>query len=165
MLANYDSSVEYDTDLEATFFESLETLKSLPLIDSEHFLHTAQKETKILAEGAQGSLLDIDFGTYPCYFFYYHSCRCAVLVCSQRCRRCIWYFKAYTTRVGSGLSLPNCLTKLVKPWDVWGMNLEQPRKSKTLRLDWSRSTQICYSRDGNSIDDDERRCPFRLPHH
>ena len=59
MLSNYDSNIEYDlTDLEATFFESLETLKTLPLIDSEHFLHTAQKENKkILAEGAQGSSL------------------------------------------------------------------------------------------------------------
>ena len=45
MLANYDSDIQYDlTDLENTFFESLETLKSSPLIDSEHFLHTAQKK-------------------------------------------------------------------------------------------------------------------------
>ena len=107
MLANYDSSVEYDlTDLEATFFESLETLKSLPLIDSEHFLHTAQKENKkILAEGAQGSLLDIDFGTYP---FVTSSTTTAAGACTglgiapNAVGEVFGIFKAYTTRVGSG---------------------------------------------------------------
>ena len=107
MLANYDSSVEYDlTDLEANFFESLETLKSLPLIDSEHFLHTAQKENKkILAEGAQGSLLDIDFGTYP---FVTSSTTTAAGACTglgiapNAVGDVFGIFKAYTTRVGSG---------------------------------------------------------------
>ena len=107
MLANYDSTVEYDlTDLEATFFESLETLKSLPLIDSEHFLHTAQKENKkILAEGAQGSLLDIDFGTYP---FVTSSTTTAAGACTglgiapNAVGDVFGIFKAYTTRVGSG---------------------------------------------------------------
>ena len=107
MLANYDSSVEYDlTDLEATFFESLETLKFLPLIDSEHFLHTAQKENKkILAEGAQGSLLDIDFGTYP---FVTSSTTTAAGACTglgiapNAVGDVFGIFKAYTTRVGSG---------------------------------------------------------------
>ena len=107
MLSNYDSSVEYDlTDLEVTFFESLETLKSLPLIDSEHFLHTAQKENKkILAEGAQGSLLDIDFGTYP---FVTSSTTTAAGACTglgiapNAVGDVFGIFKAYTTRVGSG---------------------------------------------------------------
>ena len=107
MLANYDSSIEYDlTDLEATFFESLETLKSLPFIDSEHFLHTAQKENKkILAEGAQGSLLDIDFGTYP---FVTSSTTTAAGACTglgiapNAVGDVFGIFKAYTTRVGSG---------------------------------------------------------------
>ena len=107
MLANYDSSVGYDlTDLEANFFESLETLKSLPLIDSEHFLHTAQKENKkILAEGAQGSLLDIDFGTYP---FVTSSTTTAAGACTglgiapNAVGDVFGIFKAYTTRVGSG---------------------------------------------------------------
>ncbi len=107
MLANYDSSLEYDlTDLEATFFESLETLKALPLIDSENFLHTAQKENKkILAEGAQGSLLDIDFGTYP---FVTSSTTTAAGACTglgiapNAVGDVFGIFKAYTTRVGSG---------------------------------------------------------------
>ena len=107
MLANYDSSIEYDlTDLEATFFESLETLKSLPLVDSENFLHTAQKDNKkILAEGAQGSLLDIDFGTYP---FVTSSTTTAAGACTglgiapNAVGEVFGIFKAYTTRVGSG---------------------------------------------------------------
>ena len=107
MLSNYDSNIEYDlTDLEATFFKSLETLKTLPLIDSEHFLHTAQKENKkILAEGAQGSLLDIDFGTYP---FVTSSTTTAAGACTglgiapNAVGEVFGIFKAYTTRVGSG---------------------------------------------------------------
>ena len=107
MLSNYDSNIEYDlTDLEATFFESLETLKTLPLIDSEHFLHTAQKENKkILAEGAQGSSLDIDFGTYP---FVTSSTTTAAGACTglgiapNAVGEVFGIFKAYTTRVGSG---------------------------------------------------------------
>ncbi|HNQ27426.1 MAG TPA: adenylosuccinate synthetase, partial [Aquaticitalea sp.] len=67
MIAFYDVDVQYDLpELETEFFESLETLKSLTLIDSEEYLYQAMKAGKsILAEGAQGSLLDIDFGTYP----------------------------------------------------------------------------------------------------
>ena len=107
MLANYDNNIEYDlTDLETTFFESLETLKSLPLIDSENFLHTAQKDNKkILAEGAQGSLLDIDFGTYP---FVTSSTTTAAGACTglgiapNAVGEVYGIFKAYTTRVGSG---------------------------------------------------------------
>ncbi|MGB2404089.1 MAG: adenylosuccinate synthase [Flavobacteriaceae bacterium] len=107
MLSNYDSSIEYDlSDLETTFFESLKLLKSLPLIDSEDFLHTAQKENKkILAEGAQGSLLDIDFGTYP---FVTSSTTTAAGACTglgiapNTVGEVFGIFKAYTTRVGSG---------------------------------------------------------------
>ncbi len=63
----------YDVDMNTTykkwktsFLSSIEVLKSLQFIDSEEFLNNALKEGKsILAEGAQGSLLDIDFGTYP----------------------------------------------------------------------------------------------------
>ena len=107
MLSNYDSSIEYDlSDLETTFFESLKLLKSLPLIDSEDFLHTAQNENKkILAEGAQGSLLDIDFGTYP---FVTSSTTTAAGACTglgiapNTVGEVFGIFKAYTTRVGSG---------------------------------------------------------------
>ena len=107
MLNHYEVELEYDlASLEEAFFESLETLKSLPLVDSEHFLHTAQKEQKkILAEGAQGSLLDIDFGTYP---FVTSSTTTAAGACTglgiapNSVGEVFGIFKAYTTRVGSG---------------------------------------------------------------
>ena len=107
MLNHYEVELEYDlASLEESFFESIETLKSLPLVDSEHFLYTAQKEQKkILAEGAQGSLLDIDFGTYP---FVTSSTTTAAGACTglgiapNSVGEVFGIFKAYTTRVGSG---------------------------------------------------------------
>jgi adenylosuccinate synthase len=67
MIENYHVALDFDLDsLEKEFFAAVEVLTSLPLIDSEQYFAEAQKEgKKILAEGAQGSLLDIDFGTYP----------------------------------------------------------------------------------------------------
>ena len=67
MVSFYNVDLEYDLEeLEVEFFEAVDVLKSLKFIDSEEYLHQAQRDGKsILAEGAQGSLLDIDFGTYP----------------------------------------------------------------------------------------------------
>ncbi|MEC8831739.1 MAG: adenylosuccinate synthetase, partial [Bacteroidota bacterium] len=67
MIDFYDVDIQYNLDeLEAEFCEGVETLKKLTFIDSEEYIFKAQAEgKKILAEGAQGSLLDIDFGTYP----------------------------------------------------------------------------------------------------
>ena len=67
MIDFYDVEIQYDLDeMETEFFESIEKLKKLTFIDSEEYLNQAIKSGKtILAEGAQGSLLDIDFGTYP----------------------------------------------------------------------------------------------------
>ena len=67
MIDFYNIELEYDLDeFEIEFFKAVETLKSLEFIDSEEYLHQAQRDEKsVLAEGAQGSLLDIDFGTYP----------------------------------------------------------------------------------------------------
>ena len=67
MLDFYNVDLEYDLDeLETQFFESIESFKKCKIVDSENFLHKAQEAgKKILAEGAQGSLLDVDFGTYP----------------------------------------------------------------------------------------------------
>ena len=67
MIQFYNVDLQYDlAELEQEFCDAVDTLKELQFIDSEAFLHQAQKEGKtILAEGAQGSLLDIDFGTYP----------------------------------------------------------------------------------------------------
>ncbi|MCB7479750.1 adenylosuccinate synthase [Christiangramia sediminis] len=107
MIAFYDVDVQYDLkELEKEFCNAVETLKSLTFIDSEEYLHQAMKSGKsILAEGAQGSLLDIDFGTYP---FVTSSNTTAAGACTglgvapREIGEAFGIFKAYTTRVGSG---------------------------------------------------------------
>ncbi len=92
--------------MEKEFFEAVEDLKKLTFIDSEEYLNKALKEGKsILAEGAQGSLLDVDFGTYP---FVTSSNTTAAGACTglgiapNKVKDVFGIFKAYTTRVGSG---------------------------------------------------------------
>ena len=107
MIAFYNVDVQYDLqELETEFFKSIDTLKSLKIVDSEEYLHQAQKRGEsILAEGAQGSLLDIDFGTYP---FVTSSNTTAAGACTglgiapTKIGEVFGIFKAYTTRVGSG---------------------------------------------------------------
>ncbi len=107
MIEFHGVELEYDlTSLEEDFFEAIETLKELTFIDSEEYLFAAQREgKKILAEGAQGSLLDVDFGTYP---FVTSSNTTAAGACTglgiapNRIKEVFGIFKAYTTRVGSG---------------------------------------------------------------
>ncbi len=107
MIGFYDVDIQYDlAELEADFFKAVEELKTLTFIDSEEYLYQAQKAgKKILAEGAQGSLLDIDFGTYP---FVTSSNTTAAGACTglgvapNQIGAVKGIFKAYTTRVGSG---------------------------------------------------------------
>ncbi|WP_250432750.1 adenylosuccinate synthase [Hanstruepera flava] len=107
MINFYNVDIQYDLkELENEFFEAVKVLKSLKLIDSEEYIFQAQKEGKtILAEGAQGSLLDIDFGTYP---FVTSSNTTAAGACTglgvapNKIGDVFGIFKAYTTRVGSG---------------------------------------------------------------
>ncbi|MEC7784381.1 MAG: adenylosuccinate synthase [Bacteroidota bacterium] len=107
MIDFYDAKIEYDLEeLEAEFFKAVEVLKELTFIDSEEYLYQAQQAGKsILAEGAQGSLLDIDFGTYP---FVTSSNTTAAGACTglgvapNQIGDVFGIFKAYTTRVGSG---------------------------------------------------------------
>ena len=91
---------------EAQWFKSLEVLKSLQHVDGEYYLDQALKDGKrILAEGAQGSMLDIDFGTYP---FVTSSNTISAGVCNglgiapSKIGEVIGITKAYCTRVGSG---------------------------------------------------------------
>jgi len=105
ILKNYDFDYNL-SELEDAFFEGIETLKGLTPIDSEHYLNQAMKDgKKILAEGAQGSLLDVDFGTYP---FVTSSNTITAGTCTglgiapNKIDRIIGIFKAYCTRVGSG---------------------------------------------------------------
>lgn len=107
MLEYYEGKIEFDLPvLEEVFFNAIEELKKLPIVDSENLLHNAIKEgKKVLAEGAQGSLLDIDFGTYP---FVTSSTTTAAGACTglgiapNSIGDVFGIFKAYATRVGSG---------------------------------------------------------------
>ena len=107
MIEFYGVDLSYDLqELEEEFFAAVEVLKSLPIVDSEEYIHRAQKEGKsILAEGAQGSLLDIDFGTYP---YVTSSNTTAAGACTGLgvapgdIGEVYGIFKAYATRVGSG---------------------------------------------------------------
>ncbi|MDX1767864.1 adenylosuccinate synthase [Arenibacter troitsensis] len=107
MISFYNVEIQYDLkELEADFFMAVEELKKLTFIDSEEYIFNAQREgKKILAEGAQGSLLDIDFGTYP---FVTSSNTTAAGACTglgvapNKIGNVLGIFKAYTTRVGSG---------------------------------------------------------------
>ncbi len=107
MIKFYNVDVQYNlAELEDEFFAAIEVLKTLKFIDSEHYLQVAQKEGKtVLAEGAQGSMLDIDFGTYP---FVTSSTTTAAGACTglgvspNKIGDAFGIFKAYTTRVGSG---------------------------------------------------------------
>lgn len=105
ILSRYD--YEYDlTDFEKEFFEGVEFLKTFELIDSEYHINNRLSEGKaVLAEGAQGSLLDIDFGSYP---FVTSSNTTTAAACTglgvavNKIGEVFGVFKAYCTRVGSG---------------------------------------------------------------
>ena len=93
-------------EYEKLWFEGIEYLKQYEFIDSEYFLNEAlDNDKKILAEGAQGSMLDVDFGSYP---FVTSSSVIAAGVCSglgiapNRIGKVFGIFKAYCTRVGTG---------------------------------------------------------------
>ena len=103
----FNVSLDYNfKELEQEFFESVKILKGLNFIDSEEYIYQEQnKGSSILAEGAQGSLLDIDFGTYP---YVTSSNTTAAGACTglgispSSIKEVFGVFKAYTTRVGSG---------------------------------------------------------------
>lgn len=100
---DYQSMLE---EFEPQWFEAMEYLSKFTLIDSEHYINDALLAGKtILAEGAQGTMLDIDFGTYP---FVTSSNTVTAGTCTglgvapNRIGEVIGIFKAYCTRVGSG---------------------------------------------------------------
>ncbi len=103
---NFDLDESELENLEKTWLEAVGFLREMTLIDSEHFIHQKLKEGKtILAEGAQGSLLDIDFGSYPFVTSSTTTCAgaCTGLGISPRdIGKVFGIFKAYCTRVGSG---------------------------------------------------------------
>ena len=106
LLSGYPDFTYDLNELEPTWLEAIEYLRTLDIIDSEPYVHQAIKEGRtILAEGAQGTLLDIDFGTYPFVTSSNTTCAgaCTGLgVAPNRIKNVYGIFKAYCTRVGSG---------------------------------------------------------------
>lgn len=142
---------EFSFDLDATekeWFEKAKALTSLPCIDSELFLHQAlQNGSKILAEGAQGTMLDIDFGTYP---FVTSSNTVTAGTCTglgippKSIGDVIGIFKAYCTRVGSG-PFPTELMddqgeRMRKEGNEFGSTTGRPR-----RCGWLDLVQLRYA--------------------
>lgn len=105
LLSHYE--FEYDlTEKETAFFEAIEFIKTIPHVDSEHYVNGFLKEgKKVLAEGAQGTLLDVDFGSYP---FVTSSNTTTAGACTglgiapNKIGQVYGILKAYCTRVGGG---------------------------------------------------------------
>jgi adenylosuccinate synthase len=94
------------SEWEEEFFEAIEFIRSLKIVNGEYFINEKIREgKKVLAEGAQGSMLDVDFGTFP---FVTSSNTISAGVCTglgiapQKIKEVIGVSKAYCTRVGSG---------------------------------------------------------------
>ncbi|MDX5338168.1 MAG: adenylosuccinate synthase [Cyclobacteriaceae bacterium] len=105
-LSFYNYPTDKLSEMEAQFFDAVEFIKTLNLIDSEYVVNDAlASDKRILAEGAQGSLLDVDFGSYP---FVTSSNTMTAGACTglgvapSRIGEVFGIFKAYCTRVGSG---------------------------------------------------------------
>lgn len=105
ILKMYDFEYELE-EFTQGWFEGIELIKEFQLIDSEIYINEALRDNKkILAEGAQGTLLDIDFGTYPFVTSSNTICAGACIgmgVAPQKIKNVFGIFKAYCTRVGSG---------------------------------------------------------------
>lgn len=90
---------------EASFMEAVEFLKEFKLIDCEYYVNETLKTKPILAEGAQGSMLDIDYGSYPFVTSSSTACAGACIglgIAPSMIGHVYGIFKAYCTRVGSG---------------------------------------------------------------
>jgi adenylosuccinate synthase len=148
-LLNHYEGFTYDlTEMEAEWFKQIERLKALTCIESDHYLNRALKnKQRILAEGAQGTMLDIDFGTYP---FVTSSNTVTAGTCTglgvppSAIGKVIGIFKAYCTRVGSGpfpSELDNETGELMrKEGNEFGATTGRPR-----RCGWLDLVQLKYA--------------------
>ncbi|MBK7959042.1 MAG: adenylosuccinate synthase [Bacteroidetes bacterium] len=138
-LYNYS---EDNAAYEEEWFKAIDALKAYQVIDSEYYIDQALKSgKKVLAEGAQGTMLDVDFGTYP---FVTSSNTISGGVCSglgiapQKIREVYGVIKAYCTRVGSG-PFPSELhdetgEKIRKNGHEFGATTGRPRRCGWLDL-------------------------------
>ena len=138
----YEVDLDYNLEkLHNEFFDSIENLKKIRFIDSEDFFMKSINNKSILAEGAQGSLLDIDFGTYP---YVTSSNTTAAGACTglgiapNSIGDVFGIFKAYTTRVGSG-PFPTELfdeygSRMSKVGNEFGATTGRPRRCGWLDL-------------------------------
>ncbi|MDF2514997.1 MAG: adenylosuccinate synthase, partial [Sphingobacterium sp.] len=105
ILSHYGEIPDF-SEKEQAFLEAIEFIKTIPHVDSEHLVNQYLKEGKrVLAEGAQGTLLDVDFGSYP---FVTSSNTTTAGACTglgiapNKIGKVYGIFKAYATRVGGG---------------------------------------------------------------
>jgi len=135
ILKNHEFAYQWK-DMEAQFLDAVSFLKEFKLIDSEYFLNQELKAgSTILAEGAQGSLLDIDFGSYP---FVTSSTTVTAGACTglgvapSHIGEVYGIFKAYSTRVGSGPFPTELLDedgeKMRKQGNEFGSTTGRPRR-------------------------------------
>ncbi|MNY95509.1 Adenylosuccinate synthetase [compost metagenome] len=105
ILSHYGDIPDF-SEKEQAFLDAIEFIKTIPHVDSEHLVNQYLKEGKrVLAEGAQGTLLDVDFGSYP---FVTSSNTTTAGACTglgiapNKIGKVYGIFKAYATRVGGG---------------------------------------------------------------
>src|SRR5450432_255441 len=124
------------SEMEKEFLEALEFLKQFKIVQGEYFINEKLSQgKKVLAEGAQGSMLDVDFGTFP---FVTSSNTISAGVCTglgiapQKIREVIGVTKAYCTRVGSGpfpTELDDAVGELIrKAGSEFGATTGRPRR-------------------------------------
>ena len=142
---NYFLEGHYDnnfSDEEKTFFECVNKLKEFKIVDTEYLINkNVNRKKKVLAEGAQGTLLDIDFGSYP---FVTSSNTTTAGACiglgisPKKIDKVFGIFKAYCTRVGAG-PFPTELfddigEKIAKNGNEFGSTTGRPRRCGWLDL-------------------------------
>ncbi|MDG2397572.1 MAG: adenylosuccinate synthase [Flavobacteriaceae bacterium] len=155
MLKFFSSKINFDlNELESEFFNAINTLKKLTLIDSENFIHESRSQgKKILAEGAQGSMLDIDFGTYP---YVTSSTTTAAGACTglgvppNSIKDVFGIFKAYCTRVGSGPFPTELFDKVGKKMQKDG-NEYGSTTGRSRRCGWLDLVALKYSIQINGV--------------
>jgi adenylosuccinate synthase len=135
LLDNYNF-LEDISSWEDDFFEAIEDLRSFKIVNGEYFINEKiQQGKKVLAEGAQGSMLDVDFGTFP---FVTSSNTISAGVCTglgvapQKIKEVFGVSKAYCTRVGSGpfpTELDDDMGELIrKTGSEFGATTGRPRR-------------------------------------